>query len=108
MSKNTFVVFNVETGKVLDINLEWVEAEQFNLAKLFYFDEVPTDAPEFHKCRYVQVELIPVAILNVYEDQFEALDSELSEAIMVAYNRGATEWVEKNYPEFFKKLVDTQ
>jgi hypothetical protein len=37
-------------------------------------------------------------------DKIEGLDSDLHEAVTVAYNRGATDWVERNYSKWYKVL----
>ena len=37
-------------------------------------------------------------------DIIDALSSELEEAIKVAFNRGARQWVSDNYPALFREL----
>ena len=38
-------------------------------------------------------------------DIIDALSSELDEAIKVAFDRGAWQWVSDNYPELFEVLI---
>lgn len=37
-------------------------------------------------------------------DKIEGLEADLDSAIEVAFNRGAKNWVEMNYPDHFKRL----
>lgn len=37
-------------------------------------------------------------------DKIEALESELFEAVSVAYSRGAVEWTRRNYPAWHERL----
>lgn len=45
-----------------------------------------------------------VVTVETDEDRIELLETELDEAIRVAYNHGAKEWVRLNYPDKFKAL----
>jgi hypothetical protein len=36
------------------------------------------------------------------KEKIECLETELHEAVRVAYNRGAKEWTRLNYPKLFK------
>lgn len=38
------------------------------------------------------------------DDKIEGLESDLDSAVEVAYHRGATEWVQLNYPQHFERL----
>ena len=42
--------------------------------------------------------------ISELEDTIEGLDSDLFEAVQVAYSRGATDWAEANYPKWFRQL----
>lgn len=55
----------------------------------------------------VMFEYVPTE-LEALQDRVDGLESELSEAIKVAFRRGGTQWVEINYPEHFKRLHEEQ
>lgn len=56
----------------------------------------------------VSTETLKVHPLHIeeLEDEIEALDSELNEAIKVALNHGAIDWVRLNYPKHYERLTN--
>lgn len=45
-----------------------------------------------------------IAYIEGLKDKIEGLDSDLFEAVQVAYRRGAVDWARLNYPQWIDRL----
>lgn len=48
--------------------------------------------------------MLAANIREIYEDKVDGLESDLMEAVKVAFNHGAEEWTRLNYPQWIKRL----
>jgi len=98
-------VFVNQSGTVYDV-LPYNSDEQDYVYVIKFGDNIQTCYEEAD-CMMFATEFFQHSMSEVL-DKVDALESELSEAVTVAFNRGATMWVQANYPAQYERLVESE